>query len=142
MTSEQDQREDFSSRYRVYYEDTDAGGVVYHSNYLNFMERCRCDWLAAIGYDVVTIEQDFCLQWVVKEADLVFHAPARLFDELTVSCHVLQVGKVSLMLEQAVYNDAKLLCSARIKLATLHNSSFKLSAMPEELINALQASKS
>ena len=128
----------FKSRYRVYYEDTDAGGVVYHSNYLNFMERCRCDWLASIGHDVVSLEQMFDLQWVVKHADVEFHAPARLFDDVTVTCDVLQVGKVRLDLKQSVYNAEQLLCSARIKLATLSSKSFKLTRMPEPLIAAMK----
>ncbi len=128
----------FRSNHRVYYEHTDSGGVVYHSNYLNFMERCRCDWLEAIGHDVVSLEQNHQLQWVVKQADVIFHAPARLFDELTVSCEVLHVGKVKLEVQQAVYNGAELLCSARIKLATLNSTSFKLTAMPKALIEAMR----
>ena len=128
----------FTTQVRVYYEHTDSGGVVYHSNYLNFMERCRCDWLESIGHDVVSLEQKYQLQWVVKEADIVFHAPARLFDDLTVSCEVLQVGKVKLEVNQAVYNGDELLCSARIKLATLNSASFKLAAMPQALISAMK----
>ena len=122
---------------RVYYEHTDSGGVVYHSNYLNFMERCRCDWLASIGHDVVSIEEKYGLQWVVKHAEVEFHAPARLFDDLTVSCEVLQVGKVRLEVQQAVYNQDQVLCSAHIKLATLNSTSFKLARMPDQLIAAI-----
>lgn len=129
----------FSSQHRVYYEHTDAGGVVYHSNYLNFMERCRCDWLANIGHDVVTLEQQLDLQWVVRQADVLFHAPARLFDLLTITCAVLHVGKVKLEVEQSVYNGSELLCSAQVKLATLNSKTFKLMAMPPELIKAMRA---
>ena len=129
----------FSCQHRVYYEHTDSGGIVYHSNYLNFMERCRCDWLESIGHDVVMLEQKFQLQWVVRQADVVFHAPAKLFDTLTVTCEVLQVGKVKLIVDQAVYNGAELLCSARIKLATLNSESLKLTAMPESLIHVMRA---
>lgn len=130
----------YQSKIRVYYEHTDAGGVVYHANYLNFMERCRCDWLAELGFDVVKTEQQYNLQWVVREAQLIYSAPARLFDELTVTCHPLQVGKVKLALSQKVYNGEQLLCSGAIKLATLHSTSFKLSAMPAALIAALKNS--
>lgn len=129
---------DFSMMVRVYYEDTDAGGVVYHSNYLNFMERCRCEWLHHLGFDVVKVEKEFGLIWVVREANTVFHQPARLFDELKVTCNVLQVGKVKLQLEQSVYNGEQLVCTAAIKLATLDSVSFKLTAMPTELTEILR----
>ncbi|NND82968.1 MAG: tol-pal system-associated acyl-CoA thioesterase [Gammaproteobacteria bacterium] len=122
---------------RVYYEDTDSGGVVYHANYLKFMERCRCEWLAHLGFDVATLEKQGT-QFVVREMHIQLHQPARLFDSLQVSCQALQVGKVKLQLEQAIYNQKQLLCEARIKLATLDSSSFKLAAMPESLRCALQ----
>ena len=127
----------FSSSFRIYYEDTDAGGIVYHANYLKFMERCRCDWLDSLGHDVVSMEREHGLMWVVHEANIKFMTPARLFDEITVSCHALQVGKVKLLLEQNVYNGQNLLCSAVIKLATLDSQSFKLSAMPQTIRLAL-----
>ena len=124
---------EFIRHERVYYENTDAGGIVYHSNYLNFMERARCDWLHELGYDVVSTEEKFGIIWVVREANLVYNEPARLFDELTVSCRALQVGKVRLVVDQRVYNKDVLLCSATIKLATLNSTSYKLSPMPAEL---------
>lgn len=123
----------FEKRVRVYYEDTDAGGIVYHSNYLNFMERCRCDWLLHLGYNVAELEQHQNLVFVVREANLLFHKPARLFDELRVTAEVLQVRNVQLQLRQAVYNGDEQLCVARIKLAALDATSFKLRAMPAEL---------
>ena len=123
----------FKSHYRVYYEHTDAGGVVYHANYLNFMERCRCDWLESIGHDLLSLQQNHLLQWVVTQVEVVFHAPAHLFDDLTVTCSVLQVGKVKLNLQQAVYNSDILLCSARVSLASLNCQTFKPTAMPEAL---------
>lgn len=130
----------FEKKVRVYYEDTDAGGIVYHSNYLNFMERCRCDWLMHLGYNVAELEQNQRLVFVVREANLLFEQPARLFDELRVITEVLHVGKVKLELRQAVYNGEQKLCSATIKLAALHSESFKLTAMPDRLRLAMQAS--
>ena len=122
---------------RVYYEHTDAGGVVYHAKYLNFLERCRSDWLADIGWDVATTLERNGIMWVVREANLRYDVPARLFDEITVDCLVLHVGKVSLLVQQNIYNGDVLLCSATIKLATLDKTSFKLAAMPIELRAAL-----
>ena len=127
----------FSSGFRIYYEDTDAGGIVYHANYLKFMERCRCDWLDFLGHNVVSMEKEHGLMWVVHEAALKYLQPARLFDEITVSCRVLQLGKVKLLLEQNVYNGQNLLCTATIKLATLDSQSFKLSPMPKAFRLAL-----
>lgn len=129
----------FEKEIRVYYEDTDAGGIVYHSNYLNFMERCRCDWLESLGFNIADIQQNDGIVFVVREANLKFDLPARLFDKLTVTLKPLQVGKVKLLLEQKIYNQGQLLCQAQIKLATLHHSSFKLSAMPADLQNAITA---
>jgi acyl-CoA thioester hydrolase len=128
----------FSKNERVYYEDTDAGGVVYHANYLNFMERCRCEWLDSLGFNVADIQQQTGIMFVVREAKLSYDLPARLFDELTVTANALQVGKVKLVVEQKIYNQRQLLCSATIKLATLHQSSFKLTAMPVALRDALE----
>jgi len=127
----------FQKTVRVYYEDTDAGGVVYHSNYLNFMERCRCDWLDSLGFNIAEIQENLNIVFVVREAELKYDKPARLFDELTVTVKPLQVGKVKLLLEQKIYNQSQLICRATIKLATLEQTSFKLSAMPETLRNAL-----
>lgn len=130
---------EFLKTERVYYEDTDAGGVVYHANYLNLMERSRCDWLDSLGFNVATLQQETGIMFVVREANLLFEKPARLFDELTVITRALQVGKVKLVVEQKIYNQDELLCSGVIKLATLHHSSFKLTAMPASLKSTLES---
>ena len=62
---------------RVYYEDTDAGGVVYHANYLKFMERCRCEWLQDLGFDVARMQQQDGVMFVVRQAEIDFDEPAR-----------------------------------------------------------------
>ena len=127
----------FEKKNRVYYEDTDAGGVVYHSNYLNFMERCRCDWLASLGFNIADIQQNDGIIFVVREAQLKYDLPARLFDDLRITVKPLQVGKVKLQLEQKIYNQNQLLCQGVIKLASLHHESFTLSAMPSALRECL-----
>ena len=129
----------FKKAIRVYYEDTDAGGIVYHSNYLNYMERCRCDWLGSLGFNVANLQHNDGIMFVVREANIEFEQPARLFDEIIVSAHPLHVGKVKLVVEQKIYNQQQLLCKATIKLATLESGSFKLTAMPNTLRNALIA---
>lgn len=131
----------FEKNQRVYYEDTDAGGVVYHANYLKFMERCRTDWLETIGFSVANLQNDPGVLFVVRRVEMDFIMPARLSDCLTVSCHALHVGKVKLLIEQKIYNQQQLLCSAKIKLATLDKSSFKLTAMPVALQEKIAATQ-
>lgn len=129
----------FSCNERVYYEDTDAGGIVYHANYLKYMERCRCLWLESLGFNVQHLQEQQQTMFVVRQANLIYEQPAKLFDELTVSLEVLQVGKVRLVVIQKIYNsDNNLLCQAEIKLATLHSTSFKLSPMPPQLLAAIK----
>lgn len=125
----------FETSERVYYEDTDAGGVVYHANYLKFMERCRSEWLDNLGFSVGVLQDQQGIVFAVRSADISFIAPARLMDSLTVTCEILQLGKVKLLLLQKIYNQGQLLCSAKIKLATLEKTSFKLTTIPD-LISA------
>jgi len=127
----------FSINERVYYEDTDAGGVVYHANYLNFMERCRCEWLESLGFNVATLQQEADIMFVVREANLSFDAPAKLFDQLKITAQALQVGKVKLVVEQKIYTENRLLCRGVITLAALNKSGFRLTRFPEQLRNML-----
>ena len=129
--------EPFSKLERVYYEDTDAGGVVYHSNYLNFMERCRCDWLDSLGFNIATLQQQDDVMFVVRGATLSFDAPARLFDQIRVTAQALHVGKVKLVVEQKIYNGDKLLCSGQVTLAALTGSTFRVTRFPQALRDVL-----
>ena len=131
----------FKTTERVYYEDTDAGGVVYHANYLKFMERCRSEWLASLGFSVGVLQDQQSIIFAVRSADIDFVAPARLMDTLTVSCEILHIGKVKLLLEQKIYNQEDLLCSAKIKLATLEKTSFKLTTIPDVISAKLLATR-
>ena len=131
----------FKTSERVYYEDTDAGGVVYHANYLKFMERCRSEWLASLGFSVGALQDQQSIIFAVRSADIDFVAPARLMDTLIVSCEILHIGKVKLLLEQKIYNQEDLLCSAKIKLATLEKTSFKLTTIPDVISAKLLATR-
>lgn len=120
---------------RVYYEDTDAGGIVYHANYLKFMERVRCDWLAEAGHSVTDLIEQEALMFVVKEVTLKYHRPARLFDELTVSVATRKSGKVKMFLDQAVWLKDELVCEASVVLGSLGTLTLK----PQAMSAALQA---
>lgn len=134
---------------RVYYEDTDAGGVVYHANYLKFMERARSEWLINLGCSVVKCEQEYGILFVVKQLEIDFSAAARLGDVLRIETKVLKLGKVGMTMQQVIYNAASekddlLICSALVKLASVKKSSsigsgdtYSLAAMPIELSSRL-----
>ncbi len=123
----------YTSCFRVYFEDTDAGGVVYHASYLRFMERSRTDWLA-----------EFCCQpnqpadlWgvimAVRSAQLEYLRPARLGDLLTVSVALEAMRGASLYLSQAVHRDASLLVQAEFKIACVDAQRLAPRRIPAEL---------
>lgn len=131
----------FQFTVKVYYEDTDAGGVVYHANYLKFMERARSEFLITKGCSVVQCEKKFDIIFVVRHIDIDFSMPAKLGDDLTVDVQVIKLGKVGMMMKQCVYNAEDLLiCSALVKLAAINKSadgSYSLSPMPKALLSML-----
>jgi acyl-CoA thioester hydrolase len=91
---------------RVYYDDTDAGGVVYHANYLKFTERARSEYLRALGYENSKIRKDFSIIIVVKNIEAEYFTPARLDDFLTIQTRLLSVKNTSFVMEQkAIRND-------------------------------------
>ncbi|MEM7207013.1 MAG: tol-pal system-associated acyl-CoA thioesterase [Pseudomonadota bacterium] len=132
----------FSIPIRVYYEDTDAGGVVYYANYLKYIERARTEFLRAAGYDQSELGRKIGVQFVVRSASLDLKKPARLDDQLDVTCEVANYGRASLLFEQQVMrhtNEAlpALLCAATIKIACVDIETFRPSAIPGELFNAI-----
>ena len=133
---------DFQFSVKVYYEDTDAGGVVYHANYLKFVERARSEYLVKKGCSVVECEKEFGIIFVVRHLEIDYVMPARLGDELTVSTKVIKLGKVGMKMKQDVYNSQGLLiCSALVKLAAISKTaqdSFALSPMPKALLTIFQ----
>ncbi len=127
----------FSINVRVYYEDTDAGGVVYYANYLRFMERCRSDWLRDIGFDICDVTARFGIIFAVRSASIQYHRPARLSDLLAVDVDIMRAGRASLTVTQQIHRDAELLCSGDIKLASLSAASFDPQPIPPELFDRI-----
>lgn len=122
---------------RVYYEDTDAGGVVYHANYLRFMERARNEWLRDLGWPIDQIvEREKCM-FVVRSLQMKFVRPARLGDALAVSAKIISMRKASMKIEQEVRQKKdetnELLVSSVIELATVSSETFRPVAVPEFL---------
>ena len=92
---------------RVYYEDTDAGGVVYHSNYINYFERARTEWLRQLGYELDELARDEQLLFVVRALSCEYLRPALFNDELFVSAEIIELGKTSIQFKQQVMRTAK-----------------------------------
>lgn len=132
-------RASFSWPVRVYYEDTDLGGVVYHANYLRFMERARTEWLRALGFEQDALRDRLSIQFVVVEAKLAFHRPARFNDELTVTTRIREVGRASMVFDQAIRSvtAGTEVCTGEIRVACIDSQDFKPKSLPPELLTEL-----
>ena len=128
----------FNWQVRVYYEDTDAAGIVFYANYLRYMERARTEWLRSIGYEHDMLKNTHGILFAVKNLSIDYIKPARLDELLTVTSSLLSKRGASLMFQQTIKNDnAELLTRAEVKVACLNASTLKASAMPEELLMEL-----
>jgi acyl-CoA thioester hydrolase len=115
---------------RVYYEDTDAGGVVYYANYLKFFERCRTEWLRSFGIDQAILARDQGLQFVVAQIEAKYLAPAQLDDELVIEARVIGMGRCSMMFEQIAQRAGLALAFARVRIACV-DSQRRPARLPE-----------
>lgn len=123
---------------RVYYEDTDAGGVVYYANYLRFLERARTEWLRAAGFEQPQLLRDFDVIFVVRALTIEYLRPARFNDLLSVTVSPLHFGRSVLDLAQTIERDA-LLVTARVKIACVQASTFRPTGIPAVLRNRLES---
>ena len=121
---------------RVYWEDTDAGGVVYHASYLRFLERARTEWLRGFGWSQQRLRAELDLVFAVHRMDLVFQGPARLDDELAVEVALVQAGGASLSFAQRVLRGDEVLLTAGVDVACLRASDFRPRRMPKGLFDA------
>jgi len=128
----------FSLPVRVYYEDTDSGGVVYHSNYLNFMERARTEWLRALGFEQDELLRTQGVLFAVSTINLIFHKPARFNELLAVTVALDRRGAASLTLQQQVQRGDAVLASAEVRIACLDAQRFVPVAIPERVASALK----
>ncbi len=132
---------EFSIPIRIYYEDTDAAGVVYYGNYLRFMERCRTEWLRYIGFDVRELSERCGVIFAVHSADIRYLKPARLSDLLSVSMAVADCGRVSLAVKHEVRREDQLLSQGVVKLAMLDAHSFRPQPIPTEILEGINTWK-
>jgi acyl-CoA thioester hydrolase len=131
-------RKPFSFPVRVYYEDTDAGGVVYYANYLKFMERARSEWLAAIGFPLAEVERELGVTFVVRHLTIDFHAGARFGDALDVTVEPISRGASRLVASQDVRRGEETLTAAKVTLACLDRARWRPTRMPAPLAAAME----
>jgi acyl-CoA thioester hydrolase len=122
---------------RVYWEDTDAGGVVYYANYLKFMERARSEWLRAQGFEQDLLRDDEGVVFVVRRVEIDYVSPARFNDALDVSVHLHKTGGASLRVQQELLRGAHCLARADVTLACVDAVHFKPARIPVPLAQAL-----
>lgn len=132
---------DFSWNARVYYEDTDAGGVVFYANYLKFFERARTEWLRAAGISQQALIESHRVMFVVKNTAVDYHAPAKLDDELKLTVVVERLGRASVQFVQEAWRvgeqTRQLLTTGRIKVGCVDADAFRPSAIPDEVLAKL-----
>ncbi len=124
---------------RVYYEDTDSGGVVYHSNYLNFMERARTEWLRALGFEQTYLRDHLAVLFVVHSMDITFKKPAKFNDLLQVASKIEKVGHSSMVFNQKITIDDQLLVAAQVKLACVSTTTFKPTVIPQSVLLKMES---
>jgi acyl-CoA thioester hydrolase len=122
---------------RVYWEDTDAGGVVYYANYLKFMERARSEWLRAFGFEQDVLRDAQRIVFVVRRVEIDYLSPARFNDALEVSVGVHSAGRASLTVRQELVRGTQRLAEALITLACVDAANFKPVKMPAMILQAL-----
>src|SRR5580692_9553566 len=123
----------FSCTYRVYWEDTDAGGVVYYANYLKFMERCRTEWLRALGVDQVRLMAERQLQFVVVNVVVDFLRPAVLNDEVLVTAELQRLSGATITFKQTIVRGDAQLIDASARVACLDSGTLKPRPIPKDL---------
>ena len=119
---------------RIYYEDTDSGGVVYHSNYLNFMERARTEWLRSLGFEQDELITNHQCIFAVHSMQMNFRRPARFNDALIISSTISNVSGASFEFDQKVFRGDELLCEAMVKVACLDSNRFRPKSIPSFIL--------
>jgi acyl-CoA thioester hydrolase len=125
---------------RVYWEDTDAGGVVYYANYLKFMERARSEWLRAFGFEQDALRDEAGVVFVVRRVTIDYLSPARFNEQLDVSVSLHELGRASLSVKQELVRGNTCLARAGVTLACVASVRFKPVKIPGHLLQALAQS--
>jgi acyl-CoA thioester hydrolase len=124
---------------RVYWEDTDAGGVVFYANYLKFFERARTEWLRSLGFSQEQLRLDTGVMFVVTDTSVRYRQPARLDEELQVSVRVVEQGRASLVIEQQAHRADTLLVDGRIRIGCVDSRTFVPRRIPPFILERMTA---
>ena len=128
---------EFRFTIRVYWEDTDAGGVVFYANYLKYFERARTEWLRSLGIEQEALRREAGVMFIVTDTAISYRRPARLDDALDVTARLLELRKASLQISQEVWRGAELLTVGTIRLACVDAARFKPRTLPPILLQSL-----
>jgi acyl-CoA thioester hydrolase len=128
----------FNWQVRVYYEDTDSGGVVYHSNYLNFMERARTEWLRHLSFEQTYLKDVLKIIFVVHSVHITFKKPAKFNDLLNITSELTKLGRSSLEFLQKISVNQQTLVEAQVKVACVDAVTFKPTAIPEQIKSTME----
>lgn len=124
---------------RIYFEDTDAGGVVYHAQYLKFLERARTEWLRYLGFTNSELERKYKMLWVVSEIAVEFVKPAKLDEAVNISVSIENLGRVRCTFHQEIRRGDELLVRARVLVACVSADGFKPIEIPADVRKKMEA---
>jgi acyl-CoA thioester hydrolase len=127
----------FSWPVRVYYEDTDLGGVVYYANYLKFLERARTEWLRARGFEQTALAAVHEVMFIVRSVALEYRKPARFNDQLEVTIELHEIGASRIALHQVVRRGKEELVTAQVEIACVNTATFRPVRIPEPIIEKI-----
>ena len=127
----------FRHRLRVYWEDTDAGGVVFYANYLKFFERARTEWLRALGVGQQALREQTGAIFIVADTRVAYRQPARLDDEIDVTVDIRETGRVSMLIEQQAWRGTDLLAEGEIRIGCVDAGTFRPTRIPTQILARL-----
>ncbi len=127
----------YAHRLRIYWEDTDAGGVVFYANYLKFFERARTEWLRSLGFGQQQLRDETGAIFIVSDTRVRYLRPARLDDELTVTVEVQHAGQASLSIAQVAWRGEERLAEGEIRIGCVDAGSFRPRRIPEALVRVM-----
>ena len=116
---------------RVYFEDTDSGGVVYHANYLKFMERARTEWLRSLGLNQIKLKQEDRVMFVVRKIDIQYKIPARFIDELLIQTDCVKTTDYSIILKQNILRSKQIITEGKVEIVCINSDLFKPVRIPK-----------
>lgn len=137
MTAAAPRNSKFSWPISVYYEDTDAAGVVYHANYLRFMERARTEWLRSLGFELHELASRDGVLFAVRSIQLDCLQPARLNQNLLVNCQLSALRRIAMVFDQSIQRGQEMMCRGRIEVVCVAADSFRPTRIPIKIVEKL-----